>query len=90
MPIVGLKTTTNKLARIEGSAPFYENGTFRLPADLSAEAEAQFLQFPKAKHDDAPDVCAMGIEVARSMRSGAHVEGAVLQNGNLFARRDIW
>jgi predicted phage terminase large subunit-like protein len=69
MPIVPLQTTANKRARIEGSAPFFENGMFRLPPVLDPEVERQFLHFPKARHDDAPDVCAMGIELARSLRS---------------------
>ncbi len=67
MPIVALKTTANKRARIEGAAPFFENGLFRLPRRLDPEVERQFLHFPKARHDDAPDVCAMGIELARSV-----------------------
>jgi len=67
MPIVPLRTIANKRARIEGSSPFYENGTFRLPPELDPEVEAQFLHFPKARHDDAPDVCAMGIELARTL-----------------------
>ena len=68
MVIEGISTTTNKRARIEGSSVFYENGTMRMPAVLSAEVEAQFLHYPRGSHDDAPDVCAMGIEVARAMR----------------------
>ena len=66
MPVVAINTTTGKRARIVGSSVFYENGTFRLPAVVEAEVEAQFLHFPKGAHDDAPDVCAMGIEVARA------------------------
>lgn len=69
LPIVPIQTIANKRARIEATAPFYENGTIRFPATLDPEAEAQFLQFPKARHDDAPDVCAMGIELARSLRA---------------------
>ncbi len=76
MPIVALRTLANKRARIEGSSPFYENGTFRLPPTLDPEVEEQFLHFPKARHDDAPDVCAMGIELARTLRRGLRVEAA--------------
>jgi hypothetical protein len=89
MPVVELKTVQNKRARIEGSSVFYENGTFRLPPALLPEAESQFLHFPKAKHDDAPDVCAMGIELARSLRGGL-LEGARPRNGNPYARRGGW
>jgi predicted phage terminase large subunit-like protein len=74
LPIVPIRTTGNKRARIEGSAPFYENGTFRLPKVLDPEIESQFLHFPKARHDDAPDVCAMGIELARTLRAGREIE----------------
>ncbi len=77
LPLVGLKTLANKRARIEGTAPFYENGTFRLPPVLPPEIEEQFLHFPKARHDDAPDVCAMAIELARSLRAGAPVDAAI-------------
>lgn len=89
LPIVALRTIANKRARIEGSAPFYENGTMRLPAALSAEVESQFLHFPKARHDDAPDVCAMGIELARSLRTSARIEGAT-SGANAFAREGGW
>ncbi|MFH1748350.1 MAG: hypothetical protein ABIG44_15060 [Planctomycetota bacterium] len=83
-PTVSIQTVANKKARIEGSSPFYENGTFRLPPDLDSVAEAQFLHFPKASHDDAPDVCAMGIELARKLRSGRRVEGVTLQQGTSY------
>ena len=89
MPIVAIQTVTNKRARIEGSAPFYENGTFRLPPALDPEIERQFIHFPKARHDDAPDVCAMGIELARSLRTGHRLDG-VCGRPNPFARRGGW
>lgn len=74
LPIVPLRTTGNKRARIEGVAPFFENGTFRLPKALDPEIESQFLHFPKARHDDAPDVCAMGLELARTLRAAREIE----------------
>jgi predicted phage terminase large subunit-like protein len=67
LPVVPIAAHANKRARIEGSAPFYENGTFLLPPELDPEVESQFLHFPRARHDDAPDVCAMGIELARTL-----------------------
>lgn len=78
LPIVAVQTLSNKRARIEGASPFFENGVFRLPPELDPEAERQFLEFPKAKHDDAPDVCAMAIELARGLRSVGSL-GSVLQ-----------
>ncbi len=89
MPIVPIQSTANKRARIEGSSPFYENGTFRLPPALDPEIESQFLHFPKAKHDDAPDVCAMGIELARTLRSAGTVEG-ITAGRNPFSRNGGW
>ncbi|MBK8913160.1 MAG: hypothetical protein IPM64_00930 [Phycisphaerales bacterium] len=73
-PIVPIHSSANKRARIEGSAPFFENGTLLFPPDLDPVAEAQFLQFPRARHDDAPDVCAMGIELARTVQRALRVE----------------
>jgi hypothetical protein len=89
MPIVPIQTLANKRARIEGTAPFYENGTFRLPAQLDPEAESQFLHFPKARHDDGPDVCAMGIELARSLRASTDFEGTTVRR-NPFSRDGGW
>lgn len=85
LPVVALRTTANKRARIEGSSPFYENGTFRLPPALPPEIEEQFLHFPKARHDDAPDACAMGIELARAFRT-ARVEAATVGRGPVTGR----
>ncbi len=89
MPIVSIRTTRNKRARIEGSSPFYENGTFRVPTTLAPEIESQFLHFPKARHDDAPDVCAMGIELARTLRAGGTINGAT-GSPNPYARDGGW
>jgi phage terminase large subunit-like protein len=89
MPIVPIRTTANKRARIEGSSPFYENGTFRLLPTLDPEIESQFLHFPKARHDDAPDVCAMGIELARTLRTAGTFNGAT-GGRNPYARDGGW
>jgi predicted phage terminase large subunit-like protein len=88
LPIVALQTTSNKRARIESIAPLFENGTFLLPEDVPAEVEEQFLHFPKARHDDAPDVCAMGVAVARSLRCTGKVEGLTLDCAD--NRPDDW
>jgi len=89
MPIVPIRTLAHKQTRIEGSAPFYENGTFRLPPVLDPEIESQFLHFPNGQHDDAPDVCAMGIELARSLRAGTQFEGITIRR-NPFSRDGGW
>ncbi len=89
LPLVELRVHANKRARIEGVAPFFENGTLLLPQDLDPEAERQFLHFPKARHDDAPDVCAMGIGLARDV-CGLPIDGAVAPSRNRFHRDGAW
>jgi len=79
LPLMGFTSTVDKRVRITASSLFYENGTFWLPPTLDPEAERQFLHFPKTAHDDAPDVCAMGIELARAVCAGTRVEGATAQ-----------
>lgn len=74
LPVVEIRTLTNKIARIEGASTFFENGMFQLPKALDPEVEAQFLNFPSDRHDDAPDVCAMAIELAGTFRSLIRVE----------------
>ena len=81
LPVHAIHAVSNKRARIEGSACFYENGTFRLPP-LSPAVELQFIEFPKSRHDDAPDVCAMGIELARTINPGAPAECLLPSNGS--------
>lgn len=88
LPLVALRTHINKKVRIEGTAPLYESGRFRLPPVLAPEVEKQFLHFPDGDHDDAPDVCAMGIELARALQS-ARIEGATRRR-NPYVRDGGW
>lgn len=90
MPIVPIKTLTNKRAKIEGTAPQYAQGMFRLPPGLTPEVESQFLQFPRGRHDDAPDVCAMGIELARSLKTMSGGPEVMTASRNPFAREGGW
>ena len=78
-----------KIARIEASAVFYENGTFRLPPEIPTEVEDQFQHFPRARHDDAPDVCAMAIELARTLYSARGIE-TIISPTNAKSRRGGW
>ena len=89
LPIVPINAQTNKRARIEGSVPFYENGTFLLPPTLAPEIEEQFLHFPKARHDDAPDVCAMGVELARALTGTINFDGVIAER-TARGRRGAW
>lgn len=88
LPIAGLTVSANKRARIEGVIPFFENGSFRLPPDLDPEVELQFLQFPNSAHDDAPDVCALALELARSLLAIGRLE--CLHPPNSHPRRALW
>lgn len=89
LPIVGLRPIANKRARIAGSAAFYAKGLFRLPAGLPADVEQQFLEFPAGRHDDAPDVCVMAIELARAFRGSGAVEGGT-EKANPFGYHGSW
>lgn len=73
LPLAEVSPTIGKRARIAASTIEYESGRFLLPADLSAEAERQFLECPGGRHDDAPDVCAMGIELSREFLRGSGI-----------------
>ncbi len=88
LPLTPLHTVSNKRARIEGLAPLLEAGTLRLPEQLDPEVEAQFLQFPKSRHDDAPDVCTLGVELARTLRGGP--TEAQTASRPLFSRGGAW
>jgi predicted phage terminase large subunit-like protein len=89
IPTREFNTRTNKVARVQGAAPFFENGTFLLPPKLSPEAEAQFLNFPKTGHDDGPDVCAIGLELARGFWRASQVEAMTSERG-IFENRGAW
>lgn len=91
MPIMELHPRGHKVARVQGAAYFFSKGMFRLPEDLSPEAEAQFLHFPRGGHDDAPDVCAMAITLVRELRGPAGgIEALTRSKGNPFARGGAW
>lgn len=90
LPVVALRKLGNKRARIEGLAPLLESGSFQLPRVMEPEVELQFLQFPKSPHDDAPDVCAMGVELARTLRASGPIDGASAARVNPFVRRGGW
>ncbi len=80
LPLVAIRNTLNKAARIEGTVPLYAQGRFRLPP-LPADIEQQFLDFPHGRHDDAPDVCAMGVELARGLTTVGGSPGLVVGEG---------
>lgn len=85
LPLQDIDTRSGKVGRIQGASPFFENGTFLLPPTLDPEAESQFLHFPAGKHDDAPDVCAMALQLVRELR-GAHLVQAQVVSSGRFNR----
>ncbi|MCC7017941.1 MAG: hypothetical protein IT564_12130, partial [Rhodospirillales bacterium] len=90
IPVERIASLGGKQARLAASACLFENGTFLLPEDLSAEAEEQFLHCPRGEHDDAPDVCAMAIQLARQVRGGMGGEALVSRNGESEPWRSGW
>lgn len=89
LSFVPVNTTIGKRGKIEGLAPFLENGTFRLPPDCPDEVIRQFLHFPAAGHDDAPDVCAMGLDLARTLVTAGALDLTTAAH-NPFARNGAW
>ncbi len=74
LPTQAMTTRGDKVARIITAAAQFETGRFRLPAGLEPEVELQFLNFPKGKHDDAPDVCALALEMVYDLRGARSVK----------------
>lgn len=65
MPIQEIKSTSSKIARINGLAPLYQAGVVYHRRDY-LELESQLLNFPQGEHDDGPDSLAMQLEVIGS------------------------
>ncbi|TWT39943.1 Terminase-like family protein [Phycisphaerae bacterium RAS1] len=77
MPLVGQCRSTHKIARISALAPLIEGGRVLFPERLDPEVETQFAHFPKGGHDDAPDVCAMGVQACSGLHAGTSDIGLV-------------
>jgi predicted phage terminase large subunit-like protein len=58
VPARALIPTTDKLLRIESLQPHMHNGLIRLHPGQTTLVD-QFKHFPKADHDDGPDMVAM-------------------------------
>lgn len=79
-PVVELRATGDKAARIRGLLPLYAAGViFHMPGDREYEAEA--LRFPNGKHDDRLDAMAHTLQMvgntsyARARSSRARFAG---------------
>lgn len=67
--IQGLKNTENKLVRIERLQPEIKNGYIKFKAKQKLLLE-QLEQFPRGKHDDAPDSLEMARRIASKIAGG--------------------
>lgn len=72
IPIIEVKPHTDKLMRIASLAPLIENGTLRFRRE-QRDAIRQFVQFPKADHDDIPDILAQLVDAVRKVFPAACV-----------------
>lgn len=81
MPLSGQSRPASKIARITALAPLIEFGLVQFPEHMDPVVESQFTHFPKAAHDDAPDVCAMGVEACRALRLAVGDVGRVHRPG---------
>lgn len=72
IPIVELKPHSDKIMRIASLAPLIENGTVRFRRD-QRDAVRQFIQFPKADHDDIPDIIEQLVDAVRKIAPAACV-----------------
>ena len=63
VPARGIKTSTDKLLRIESMQPHMSHGTIRLHPSQNTLI-SQLTHFPKADHDDGPDCLQMLFSIA--------------------------
>jgi predicted phage terminase large subunit-like protein len=81
LPIRELKQTKDKVMRLDGLAPFFEQG--RIIVDKADEHTndfiAEYINFPNAKHDDMLDALEMAIRgAARApVKSASSIGGSV-------------
>lgn len=64
LPVIQVKQTTDKIQRLTGLGPYFENGTIRV--NISREdLILEYLQFPKGEHDDILDALNLALHAAR-------------------------
>lgn len=66
IPVVDVKTSTDKLARIQSLEPLVKRGTIVFSKRHTLLLE-QLKQFPKAAHDDGPDALEMAVRGAETV-----------------------
>lgn len=64
LPVVAIKQSKNKVARLTELAPYFENGTIRINPKHE-ELLLEYLQFPKGAHDDILDALHIAFSTAK-------------------------
>ena len=65
LPVVQVKQTKEKIARITGLAPYFENGTIRIEKEHE-DLIMEYLQFPRGQHDDILDALDLAFRAGRA------------------------
>lgn len=68
LPIQGIKSTTDKVIRIQRLQPLVKNGTLRFQKRHKVLYD-QLRFFPLADHDDGPDALEMAVQMAERLTS---------------------
>lgn len=68
LPIQGIKSTTDKIIRIQRLQPLVKNGTLRFQKRHKTLFD-QLRFFPLADHDDGPDALEMAVQMAERLTS---------------------
>lgn len=68
IPVIKLKTSTDKVTRALRITPYFENGKIKIMRDIPFKnlLEEQMLQFPNGKHDDIVDVVSYMVDMFSS------------------------
>jgi predicted phage terminase large subunit-like protein len=88
IPIVELTPHSDKIMRIASDAPLIENGIIRFRRDQQ-EAVRQYIQFPKADHDDIPDIINQLVSMVRKIVKAAS-GGSDPKPDDAPRRKSIW
>ena len=64
--IIDLKNLSKKEDRIRGLIPLYKAGVVFHRQGVDNDLEAEFLQFPRGKHDDRIDAAAMMLQIMKN------------------------
>jgi predicted phage terminase large subunit-like protein len=99
LPIKPIKRVGDKVTRIIGISPFFENGMIKVPGTHMEldNFRDEYLHFPRGRHDDILDALEIAVNLARTGSSEAYTPGKHyydyshkgLQNQYKHGRRQI-